>query len=349
MGNESPDVLHLGGSNLFVSSLFEFLRQHRMDAGHEHLTTESHHAWPTTVAGRSRSLSPAAFLAVAATRAQRARKIVVHGLFCSRLLLLLASRPDLLRKTCWILWGGDLYAYRDRAHGWQRRAKEVLRRRVIRNVPQIVSATPGDGELCRQWYGIRGTYQNVFTYPTFLADRRPVPEREPGMALKVLVGNSATWSNRHSLAFARLAERDDGDMLVYCPLSYGDPAYRARVIEEGHARFGARFKPMLEHEAYETYQAFLAGIDIAVFAHDRQQAMGTIRSLLGFGKKVYMAAETTSWEHLQQLGLKAFPIDRLTLDPDFPERPDNIEIIRSVYSTERLLQGLDQVFGPIPS
>ena len=33
------------------------------------------------------------------------------------------------------------------------------------------------------------------------------------------------------------------------------------------------------------YIQFLNQIDIAVFNHNRQQAMGTIRSLLGMGKK----------------------------------------------------------------
>ena len=48
---------------------------------------------------------------VVAKKMHNAEKIILHGLFNCHLLYILALQPWLLKKCCWVLWGGDLYAH----------------------------------------------------------------------------------------------------------------------------------------------------------------------------------------------------------------------------------------------
>lgn len=327
--------------------LFQFLGQRDELQGHFFLTATGADPVPSELRSCMKKYGGLRFLLAASWRGLLADKIVIHGLFGSKLLLLMALQPWLLRKACWILWGGDLYSFHDRRRSLRHRYLEVLRRRIIGNIPQIFSATPGDGELCRSWYGIKGEYVNVFTYPNSLIRPRIVQPRRHGAALKVLVGNSAVMTNAHEEIFQLLRAADDGCFELNCPLSYGDAGYREKIIALGHRMFAGRFRPMVEKIPYEQYLEFLASVDIAVFNHDRQQAMSTIRALLGYGKRVYMRPGSTSWSHLESLGVTVFDIKDLMLDPEFPQADENRRIICDFYSEDRLVEGLRKVFARI--
>jgi hypothetical protein len=41
----------------------------------------------------------------------RAKKVILHGLFNHRVIILLALCPWLLGRCYWVIWGGDLYSY----------------------------------------------------------------------------------------------------------------------------------------------------------------------------------------------------------------------------------------------
>ena len=188
---------------------------------------------------------------------------------------------------------------------------------------------------------------NLFAYPNSVIRSRAIPPRGSGAALKVLVGNSAVMTNRHEEIFQLLRAVDDGRFELYCPLSYGDAGYRGKIIALGQQFFAGRFRPLIEKIPYETYLDFLASVDIAVFNHDRQQAMSTIRALLGYGKRVFMRPGTTSWAHLQSLQVAVFDTRELVLEPAFPQAGANRRIICNLYSEDRLVEGLRRVFARI--
>ncbi|WP_083234102.1 TDP-N-acetylfucosamine:lipid II N-acetylfucosaminyltransferase [Candidatus Marithrix sp. Canyon 246] len=75
---------------------------------------------------------------------------------------------------------------------------------------------------------------------------------------------------------------------MFVPLSYGDPkgVYIKEVISTGTKIFGDKFIPMTEFMDFDKYLNFLGSINITIFNHNRQQAMGNTITLLGFGKKV---------------------------------------------------------------
>jgi hypothetical protein len=102
--------------------------------------------------------------------------------------------------------------------------------------------------------------------------------------------------------------------------------------------FGDRFIPIADFLPSEKYLELLGQIDIAVFAHKRQQAMGNTISLLGLGKKLFLRSDTTQWQFLSGLGVKVFDLRHLDLlKLDANDRVNNQHIIKTCLSHEILV------------
>lgn len=344
--NLTIKILHIGSYDKFVKILFEYLENKNESHGHALLAASLRlpdtHDIPMWLIWRKGWR----FFTELILLGRKAEKIVIHGMPNSIVPFIFFSSFFLIHKMCWILCGGDLYAYRDRNKSLRKRIREIMRRHIISSIPQIFSATPGDGELCREWYGFKGKYVNIFTYPNSIIRWRHVPARQSGAPLQILVGNSSSVSNNHEAILNALHGMDDGTLVIHCPLAYGDRANRDKVIALGRRHFGPRFHPIVELVPYGPYLDFLASMDIGVFDYDRQQGMGTIRALLGFGKRVFLRTGTTAWDHLAALGVTVSDVSRLDLAPDFPESGKNREIICGYYSEENFRAGLTELFTP---
>lgn len=346
-----PTTLHLGHTGIYVEELFAFLERRGEATGHAHLargrldgtltSTPARPPWLFHARGRLE------FLRWASRWGMAADKIVVHGLFDAMIIVLLALRPALRRKTCWIAWGGDLYVHQKPVTTLQSRVVWYLRRFVVARLPQIATHVPGDAALCREWFGWRGAYIDAITYPNSIIHVRASPPRRVGARVRVLAGNSAVPTNNHHDLFLRLARIDDGAMEVHCPLSYGPAEARAAAIEAGRSAFGDRFRPIVEMMPFDRYLDFLTTIDVAAFDHDHQAALGNVLALIGMGKRVFLKRATTTWQHLQASGLTVFDIDALDLDVAFAEREENVRRVAELYSEARLVQGLRLVFAPV--
>lgn len=133
-------------------------------------------------------------------------------------------------------------------------------------------------------------------------------QEAPHSIIRVLVGNSADPENNHLETFAELS-RIRGDFTVHVPLAYGDAANRERVMRVGEELFGDRFMPILGMMPFGEYLAFLQSIDIAIFNHKRQQAMGNTISLLGMGKRVFIRSQTPQWDLFKEFGVTVSAVD----------------------------------------
>jgi len=343
-------ILHVGLFDKFPQQQLDFLAKKGALAGH-FMVARKILGFPLSEAVKKNAITGGFFVMFKEIfrRGISSDKIIIHSLTCRKTLTIISLQPWLLKKSCWIIWGGDLYQYHDRKKSLRNRFYEALRRRVIERVPEIFSATPGDGDLCRQWYKPSGQYVNIFTYPNSIVDLRkfPTKDRDHIAPLRILVGNNAYPSNQHFEAFRLLKEKDDGRFGVICPLAYGDPSYREEVCKLGNELFGERFHGKTEMLPLDEYTQFLSEIDIAIFNNNRQQGMGNIRQLIGFGKKVYMQPNITSWEHLKSMGIKTFSIYDLDLSPHFEEAENNRQIIAIHYSEDAYMNGLKRLFLPI--
>jgi hypothetical protein len=150
----------------------------------------------------------------------------------------------------------------------------------------------------------------------------------------VLVGNSANPSNNHADIFNKLSNLKDQNFNIICPLSYGNNVQAAFIAQLGRTMFGVRFTPLLDFMPFNEYLNTLAKVDIAIFAHERQQGMGNMITLLSLGKKVYMRGDTSPYALFEKLNIKVFNIEDLSLESS---ELSDLGLIEEYFSYENLL------------
>ena len=126
---------------------------------------------------------------------------------------------------------------------------------------------------------------------------------------RILLGNSATSSNRHQQMFDMLERFNKENAVFYAPLTYGDMEYRDKIIKLGKDKFGDKFVPLVKHMDSSDYLDFLSTITVGVFNHNRQQGIGNISRLLAFGAKVYLSKDGPLLEENLKDGFKVFPTE----------------------------------------
>lgn len=242
-----------------------------------------------------------------------AKKIFLHGLFCSHLLYLLFLQPWLLKKCHWVIWGGDLYIHASEKKDWRWYKNEFFRRFAIKRIGHLVTYVEGDADLARQWYGATGQYQECLMYPSNLYKECESLHKE-NSTINIQVGNSADPSNNHLEVFEKILAYKNQDINIFVPLSYGDKIYANKITKIGNKMFGNKFIPITKFLAPDKYIMLLGLIDISVFAHRRQQGMGNIITLLGLGKKVFIRNNITPWNTFNKHKIKVFDINYFNLD-----------------------------------
>ncbi|SMP07005.1 4-alpha-L-fucosyltransferase glycosyl transferase group 56 [Desulfurobacterium pacificum] len=270
---------------------------------------------------------------------QKADKIILHGLWSEEVNKLLYFRPEFLEKCYWVMWGGDFY--------FPERHSDV-KKKLIKRIRHFVTYLKADYEYVKQYYGAEGEFHECLVYPSNVFRQIVKSEnlRSGSEELNILVGNSATPENNHIWIFDKIKKLGTKKIFnVYVPLSYGDFRYANYVISEGTKLFGNRFYPLMDFIPYEEYLRFLFTIDIALFAHDRQQAMGNTIALLGMGKKVFMKRGTSQWRLFNELGIRIFDIKDLS-DKHLKKEcmSSNIEKVATYFSEENLKRQLKLLF-----
>lgn len=277
-----------------------------------------------------------------------AEKIIIHGLFNNHLFYLLTLQPWLLKKCFWVIFGGDLYIHEAASRDWRWRKNEFFRSLIIKRIGHLITYIEGDVELARQWYGATGRYHECLMYPSNVVDPRMRAEAATNSnkgELRILLGNSAAPSNNHIDALERLLPFKGWDVKIYAPLSYGDQNHAEKVISQGKAWFGDKFVPITDFVPFEQYLEFLKSLDIAIFNHHRQQAMGNTVTLLGIGKTVFMRSDVSHWRFLKGLGIKLNDVERLELGRIAPdEADDNARVVRSYFSKATLIKQYSDIF-----
>ena len=241
-------------------------------------------------------------------RMKAADRVHVHGLFSFPLILLLAFCSSVGKKTLWYIFGDDLYCLSRPKNTIKNKIHLYLRKRAYRNISSVATTVRGDYLLLKQIMQRDYTFCELRYGPGSIEMIEPyISEVHKHDKINVLIGNSATRTNHHIDVFEKIKRIVTDDFEVYVPLSYGDTQYAEEVIEAGKTILGLAFHPMTELLPQDEYFRFLASIDVAVFACDRQQAMGNILALLFAGAKVYLRNDTSMWNYFaNEYGIAVF-------------------------------------------
>lgn len=264
-------------------------------------------------------------------------KIILHGLFLKSLIVTLFLNPWVLKKCYWVMWGGDFYF--PNKQRW-------LKKQVIRNIGHFVTYLKGDFELVKKWYKVKGTYHKSFMYPSNLYKDFQIKTKENSGVINIQVGNSADSTNNHVEIFEKLRKYKNDNIKIYAPLSYSNKDDVKEIIYMGKEIFGDKFIALTCFMSSEKYLEFLSDIDIAIFAHKRQQAMGNIIKLIGLGKKVYIRREITTWKFFNEINVSVFDFDSLNLEKISNDTTaSNKEKIKSYFSQNNYLIQLNNLFN----
>lgn len=348
--SKDASILHLVQYEKFIPAFISFVEQEFNECEHHFFFLKNGGLYTpsggTKITANSTQTSLPKYLWKLRSEIMRADKVICHGLFDSKALLILFLHPYFLKKIYWIVWGGDLYTYAENRKTWRWRLKEVFRRRVIKRVGHLVTHVYGDYKLAQKWYGAEGAWHECFVYPSNLYhEATGQGASSPRLELSVMIGNSADPSNNHIELMDRLA--NIRDVKIYCPLSYGNAQYADKVESRGYKIFGQNFTALRKFMDFPSYLAFLSQIDVAIFNHRRQQGMGNITTLLGLGKKVYIRKDITSYEFFEGIGVKLFDasdeLSKITrIDPEVAW--GNRAAVKNYFSKENLIKGLREVF-----
>ena len=275
----------------------------------------------------------------------QADKVIVHGLFHWKLLTFLFCNLWVLKKSYWVIWGGDLY-------GKGASSKLInfiymkMKGIIIKRFGFLVTYVPGDVEFARKHFKAQGQYRECIVYLSNIVTEEIEFINSSNETKNILVGNSAADTNNHLVVFDILKKMNDQNFKIISPLSYGSPSYRNIIIAEGNKNWGSRFQSITDFMPYASYLNLLSQVDIAIFAHNRQQAMGNIIQLLARGKTIYLKNQTTTSEFLEKLGVSFFYLTNSELKIlDVVTRQHNKEIIENYFSINNLKKQLEILCG----
>ncbi|MBX2879302.1 MAG: TDP-N-acetylfucosamine:lipid II N-acetylfucosaminyltransferase [Granulosicoccus sp.] len=266
----------------------------------------------------------------------RASKIILHSLWIPMACRYLLKNTLLLKKSFWVMWGAEYYYP-------EKKSDEI--KFLIQQMGHCITYIDGDYQYVKKHYGATGRLHDCLLYSSnTFSGECSIPS--DNNHINIQVGNSADPSNAHLEVFDLLKNNIDTNTNVFVPLSYGDNQYAARVVDYGRSRLGDRFFPLTEFVPYDVYKEHLASIDIAIFNHDRQQAMGNIVQFLGLGKKVILRKNLSHRTHLENQGLvigdfdNDMTVNRLSVS----DAQKNNKIISTLYSSEQLLRDWNNIF-----
>lgn len=274
----------------------------------------------------------------------KSEKIILHGLFDRRVILFLFFHSWLLKKCYWIMWGGDLYEP-NRSSSWIEKIYQKIKKNVIKRIGFLVTQVPGDVDLARDKFCAQGKHINSFVYPSNLFTPPSEKSKPNNKNLNILVGNSSTRSNHHEEIFELLKKYKNENIKIYCPLSYGDMNYGSKIEELGKNIFEEKFIAINQFIQPDEYRKFLESIDIGIFNHDRQQGLGNITTLLGYGKTIYLRKGTSHYNMFTDIGIKIYSAEDASLQKiDERDSVDNKKLIENYFSELRLNQQLKMIF-----
>lgn len=275
----------------------------------------------------------------------KAEKIMLHGIFNPRVLLFLSFQPWLLKKSNWVIWGGDLYDYQKPKITTKQKLYEFMRAFCIKRFGGLITYIKGDYDLAKKWYGAKGTYYECIMYPSNLYKELEINRLENQDKIYIQLGNSADPSNEHLEILERLEQYKNENIEIICPLSYGNKEYASKIKKIGEEKFGNKFVALMDFMPFEKYLQILGKIDIAIFNHDRQQAMGNIITLLGLGKKVYIRKGITTEELFEEKQIQVFDNKNIKISQMNEKiKIENSKRVKEYFSNENLKTQLCEIF-----
>ena len=190
---------------------------------------------------------------------RRCRKIIVSGWILSGKAKVFLLLSGLISKTYLHFWDvnfDEIGTFRTNIFRPKKALRKFVYHQMIKRAAGIINLIDGDHAA------IMHTFPNHTKH--FVAEMPGDPLEKIDFEAfrsnkiqsahhRILVAHSAHPGNCHIESFHMLEHLKNEDIEIICPLSYGIPEYRDKVIAEGRRIFGEKFRPLTEFMQKEDY------------------------------------------------------------------------------------------------
>lgn len=212
-------------------------------------------------------------------------KVVLHGLYNSHVVQHLYHSPEIMQKSYWVPWGGDLHeAPDDPINNYVRSNFQGCA--VNAYGKKVYQKKYGEGKA---FFPFSLCFSSI-DYNKIISTKIP-----PKSRVRIQVNNASHPSTLE--VFAGLAKFKDENIEVTTVLSYGKQEWREKIIAEGKRIFADKFFPVTKYMPPDVYIKFLARNDIYIMNQHRPQGMTTAFTAMLLGQKVFMRNELREYLH----------------------------------------------------
>tara|TARA_R110001583_G_scaffold38005_2_gene123037 strand:+ start:3247 stop:4275 length:1029 start_codon:yes stop_codon:yes gene_type:complete len=271
-------------------------------------------------------------------------KVIFHTLPTSYFILILPFlfKFSKLERLYLVLWGGEIHFKQDIP--FKSKVMSYFSTLFLKSMNGFITYIDDDYNLAKKISNNSIVkYINVGSfYPSNIVigtDLRIMRSERSIETLNVMIGASALKRNAHELIIDRLSNLNHNHKSVkyYIPLSYGDLDYASFVEAYAIDKLGESnvevIKRFIEPEEYKN---FLSKIDIAIFGHTGQQAMGNILNLLSLGTNIYLNRQSTSSEYLEGLGFEIFDYENISFGTH--QLKNNVTLANLLFSFDATIK-----------
>ena len=230
---------------------------------------------------------------------ENVKKIIFHELR-GNYVDFLYKNQELLKKSYWVIWGGDLYwPPRDEKNDF-----------IRKNLAGYLSTL--DKEYAINKYHMKGPFYDVnYPFSTVFNKKFEFKKRSKDEPVVIQVGKSGEPSNLEIFDF--LAKFKDENIKIrstvsYCTRSNDD---KEKILKKGYEIFGDKFEPLLTFLPPDDYTKYVSQNDILILNSDNQEGVGNIILHLLHGAKIYVKSSVSTYKYFNDKNTKIFDVQEL--------------------------------------
>ena len=237
--------------------------------------------------------------------------IIWYSLFYNRALLnfLILFRKNVIKKSIWMEWGGDLYEYKTKY-----KINNYLYNKLVNNLDGIISIFPGDIKSIKNIFKYRGTiYNGCYGPPSSMGvEKKCEAYKKNSDDIIIAIGHSAVRSLNHFHCIDLLKKFRNEKIKILLPLSYGPNKYANEVVRYAKLNFDDNKLIILDkYISLNEFLNYLNMVDVCIFDVERQIALGNLLYYLKNDKSIYLNKNSVMYKYWVNKGLKVKCIDEI--------------------------------------
>lgn len=189
-------------------------------------------------------------------------------------------------SICYVCWGGD-FGYCNKLNKCDTYIEKFITfvyEKVWPWYGYIIALTVADKKILLEIY----KSNNIVNLPYIAKRIDYFPMKKKAFPIRIMVSHSGWEHNRHIESFNLLKRFKDEDILIICPLCYGDPIYINDVIYTGKRIFGEKFYYFTDLMSPEEYFHFILQNHIYISGAENQTGLGALLGNMRGNAKLYL-------------------------------------------------------------